>query len=112
MLFRSEVERIVDHDGIDPERVLFATVSSGARDRIRDRHGMVPFEQRNDHALVCENVHRVKGLEYDYVVLVALSDKEVSDLLLYVACTRAVSGLTVIGPRSIAQRLGLADPDA
>ena len=56
--------------------------------------------------------NRVKGLEYDYVVLVALSDKEVPDLLLYVACTRAVSGLTIIGPRSIAARLGLADADS
>ena len=52
------------------------------------------------------------GLGWLGVVLVALSDKEVSDLLLYVACTRAVSGLTIIGPRSIAARLGLADSDS
>ncbi|MFZ9629654.1 MAG: UvrD-helicase domain-containing protein [Ilumatobacteraceae bacterium] len=108
----AEVERIVDHDGIDAERVLFATFSNATRDGIRDRHAMVPFEERNEHALVCENVRRSKGLEYDYVVLVALPGDNVSDLLLYVGCTRAVSGLTIIGPESVARRLGLAGGDS
>ena len=46
---------------------------------------------------------------FGIVVLVALSDKEVSDLLLYVACTRAVSGLTT-GLRDVDSKLGGLHP--
>ena len=45
-------------------------------------------------------------LEFDYVVLAA-ADNLMSDALLYVGASRAVTGLTVIGPSALATRLGL-----
>ncbi len=67
----------------------------------------VPWEAHDEHAFVCETVHRVKGLEFDFVVLVA--DEDVSDLLLYVGLSRAVIGFSLIAPRTVAARLGLVD---
>jgi DNA helicase IV len=52
-------------------------------------------------------VHRVKGLEFDHVVLAVTPHDIAKDDLLYIGCSRAVSGLTVVGPRAVAERLGL-----
>ncbi len=59
--------------------------------------------------ILCENVHRVKGLEYDHVILV-IHDESVSDDLLYVGASRAVMSLTVIAPSGVAARMGLSTP--
>ena len=56
---------------------------------------------------MCENIHRVKGLEFDHVILV-VPDPDTADDLLYVGVSRAVISLTVIGPSAIAERLGIA----
>jgi len=56
---------------------------------------------------VCETVHRAKGLEAGHVVLVTLDD-DVSDTLLYIGVSRAVTGLTVVSPWVVGERLGLA----
>ena len=47
----------------------------------------------------------MKGLEFDAVVLV--TDDAVTDLLLYVGMSRAVSGFTLVAPRAVAERLGM-----
>lgn len=101
-----EVDRLVEADGIDPQRVLFATFSRATRDVLYERLGMVRWEDGTEHTLACETVRRSKGLEYDYVVLVAGPDDDVTDAMLYVGCSRAISGLTVIGPAELGARLG------
>ena len=109
-LVGEEIDRLVDFEGHDPERILVATFSTQVRDRLREEFAFVPWEQGQPTTIICENVHRVKGLEFDYVVLVATADDAVSrvtDALLYVGVSRAIFGLTVIGPRSIANRLGI-----
>ncbi|MCU1359712.1 MAG: hypothetical protein JWN99_1001 [Ilumatobacteraceae bacterium] len=60
-------------------------------------------------AIICENVHRVKGLEFDYVLLAA-ANNDMTDALHCVGASRGVSGLTVVGPHDLGIRLGLADP--
>ena len=102
-----EIDRIVDEENHDPTRVLVATMSRAVRDELRREFALVPWESGGATTIVCETVHRMKGLEFDYVVLVAWPDDKVTDELLYVGCSRAVSGLTVIGPASVGQRLGL-----
>ncbi len=49
------------------------------------------------------------GLEFDYVILAATASDAVTDALLYVGVIRAIAGLTVVGPRAIAERLGIED---
>ena len=105
-LVGEEIDRIVDMEGHAPTRVLVATFSSEVRDRLREELALVPWEAGAPTTIVCENVHRMKGLEFDYVVL-ASTTSTVSDMLLYVGVSRAVNGLTVIGPSALGDRLGL-----
>ena len=104
-----EIDRIIDFEGHDPPRVLVATFSTALRDRLREELAFVPWEGGQATTVICENVHRVKGLEFDYVVLAASEADNVTDALLYVGASRAITGLTLVGPKAIAARLGLAE---
>jgi ATP-dependent exoDNAse (exonuclease V) alpha subunit len=75
------------------------------RDRLRAAMAFGSWEQRGEHTYVCETVHRTKGLEFDFVVLVA--DEDVTDLLLYVGLSRALVGFSLVAPATVASRLGL-----
>ncbi len=103
-----EIDRIVDLEGHDPARVLFATFTRAQRDRLRETFGFVAWEGGANTTIICETVHRVKGLEFDYVVLVASPTDNVTDALLYVGASRAISGLTIIGPKPVGDRLGVS----
>lgn len=106
-LVGEEIDRIIDFEGHDPTRVLVATFSTVLRDRFREDLAFVPWEGGESRTVICENVHRVKGLEFDCVVLSASTEDTATDALLYVGASRAVAGLTLITPRAIAARLGL-----
>jgi hypothetical protein len=103
----AQYERLIEVEGYAPSSVLFATLNRALRDQLRDVLGFVNFEHSSDAALLCETVHRVKGLEFDHVVLAVTPHDIAKDDLLYIGCSRAVSGLTVVGPRAVAERLGL-----
>jgi DNA helicase IV len=103
----------IDHieaEGYETPRVLVAATSRAVRDRLREAMGFGSWEQRSEHTVVCETVHRVKGLEFDFVVLVAGED--VTDLLLYVGLSRALIGFSLVAPATVAARLGLASSAA
>ncbi len=78
------------------------------RDRIRRGaprgFACVPWEGRHDGDIGCETVYRVKGLERDAVILATAHDN-LSDHLLYVGMSRAISRLVVIGPKALSERL-------
>jgi superfamily I DNA/RNA helicase len=103
-----ELDRI-EQSGHDAPSILVATIKTAARNQLREEFAFVRWEDRGPHAIVCENVHRVKGLEFDFVILVVTSE-DVSDLLLYVGLSRAVVGFSLIAPRTVAARLGLEHP--
>lgn len=96
--------------GRDPRRIVVQPMRNDIRDALRSELGLVKWEQwstspEEEHVL-CENVHRLKGLEFDTVIIVGLHEN-LEDDLLYVGISRAVSELFVVGPRSLAERLGL-----
>jgi hypothetical protein len=103
----AEIDRLVEREFHDPTKVLVATMSRAMRDELREEFAFGSWESGDGRSIMCETVHRMKGLEFDYVVLVALPSDKVTDELLYVGCSRAVSGLTVIGAEATGQRLGL-----
>ncbi|MBU6330762.1 MAG: ATP-binding domain-containing protein, partial [Acidobacteria bacterium] len=103
-----ELERIVENEGRSSAGVCVGTVRSKVRDHLRSALHLVRWEDRERGAVLCENVHRLKGLEFDTVILAATGDiKPDEEALLYVGVSRAVSELIVIGPRAFADRLGL-----
>ena len=74
------------------------------RDELISEYAFVRWEERDERAIVCENIHRAKGLEFDHVVI-ATADPDIADDLIYVGVSRAVMSLTVIAPTSIMRRL-------
>ncbi len=103
------LDRLEDRDHA-AATVLVATIRSSVRDRLRADFAFVAWDGGDPMAIVCENVHRIKGLEYDHVVLVAYDpDNDVSDELLYVGASRAVMSLTIIGPPAVGRRLDITD---
>ena len=100
------IDRLVVDDERDPSQVVVLTAASRLRDHLLASLGLYRWEDRA-MGIVCENVHRLKGLEADTVILVA-DQADVADGLLYVGISRAVSELIVIGPVALGTRLGLA----
>lgn len=75
------------------------------RDRLRRELGFGTWEERGDK-IVCESVRRLKGTEFDTVILA--DDREDFDQQkLYVGVSRAISQLIVVGPTSLGEQLGL-----
>lgn len=99
--------RLLEHDERAPGSVVVATCTTTVRDHLRAQHHLGRWEDRGSGQVACENVHRIKGLEADTVVL-ASPDADVADTLLYVGISRAVSQLVLVGPRALAARVGLA----
>jgi len=100
------IDRVLDERDHAAQNLFVGTFTSSVRDRLRDEYSMVSWEDMSAMDILCENVHRVKGLEYDHVILVAHTE-DISNDLLYVGASRAVMSLTVIGPKSIGERMGL-----
>lgn len=103
-------EWLLEDEGRLPSSVAVLTFRGALRDLLHDELGLARWEERlssggDEVRVLGENVHRVKGMEFDAVVLVA--DDEVADDLLYVGVSRAVSELAVVGPAAVGERLGL-----
>ena len=103
-----EIDRVLDDEDRDPERILVATVKRSVRDHLRTALGFVSWEESDERSIACETVHRAKGLEFDHVILV-ITNEDVSDALLYIGVSRAISGLSLVSPSPVASRLGLTD---
>ncbi len=103
---RAEWDRL-RAEGRDPHGIAVLTFSTAMRTRVAEALALPRWEHR-DRGGLCENVHRVKGLEFDTVVLVA-DTADVAQDLLYVGVGRAVSELVLVGPQRLASRLRLAE---
>jgi hypothetical protein len=91
------------------------TTRADLRDNILDpplvAAHLVRWDDRDEGSVVCETAHRLKGTEWQAVIVVSLESTEkdwLSDIL-YVAVSRAVSVLTVIAPRDTGALLGMDD---
>lgn len=104
---RSELEWLLEDEGRSPSSIAVLTFRGTLRDLLHDELGLARWEERGSggERVLGENVHRVKGMEFDAVVLAA--DDEVADDLLYVGVSRAVSELAVVAPAVVGERLGL-----
>jgi len=101
------VQHLLEDLMIDSSNVLVLTGHREMRDRIRNGTPdgtFVPWEERQSGAVICETIHRSKGLERDAVV-VATEDKDLPDHLLYVGLSRAVSHLAVVAPQELLDRM-------
>ena len=115
---RDEISMLVDGHGVAPSAITVLTTRSDVRDRLiredverldkEEPFDLVPWEERSEDKIVCQTVHRAKGLESSAVILVALDD-EIDDRLLYVGASRARLWLTVVGTEELGRRFGLTE---
>jgi len=115
---RDEISMLVDKYGVAPSAITVLTTRSELRDRLiredverldnEEPFDLVPWEERAEDKIVCQTVHRAKGLESAAVILVSL-DEEIDERLLYVGASRAKLWLTVVGTEELGNRFGLSE---
>jgi len=107
------ITELIDELRVPPSSIAIVTTRSELRDDLlKSDRQPVPFvrwEDRDEGSVLCENVHRLKGLEFQAVVLVSLLDAEHAGIrdLLYVGATRATTYLHLVAPRETAALMGI-----
>jgi hypothetical protein len=105
-----ELRTMIHDEAWDPKRILIATERTKERDAILQYESPSVTVASHDNAttssVLCETIHRAKGLEFDAVILVTTSP-QVRDQLVYIGASRAVNQLVVIAPEETLVRLGL-----
>lgn len=111
---RKQIERTLAQladDGVSPSEVAVLTTHTATRDALIDAVGsggqLTRWESRNEGSVLCETIHRTKGLEWAAVVLATLDDP-VDPRLLYIGASRPRMHLTFVGPDSLAGAAGVA----
>ena len=101
-----------DH-GIAPSDLAVITTRATLRDDLLDpplnAGTLVRWEQRDESSVVCETAHRLKGTEWEAVIVANLEPTTTHWLpdILYVAVSRPRTWLTVVAPPDTAELLGL-----
>lgn len=93
-----EVERLVGECAIPPMHVAILTSHRELRDQLLASPMPVKltrWEQRDEDTIICETIHRVKGLERLAIILVDLDETRPRELD-YIGSSRAVLHLTVV----------------
>jgi hypothetical protein len=75
------------------------------RERLRAELGLGTWEERANK-IPCESVRRLKGTEFDTVILID-EHGDMDRQKQYIAISRAVSQLIVLGPIELGERLGI-----
>ena len=109
-----ELLMLRNEHGIAPSDIAVITTRAALRDEILDpplaAAKVVRWDDRDEGSVVCETAHRLKGTEWQAVIVASLEPAPTSWLpeVLYVGISRAVSLLTVIAPPDTAELLGLS----
>ncbi|MFZ4719720.1 MAG: NERD domain-containing protein [Ilumatobacteraceae bacterium] len=102
---RDAVERLTGEYCVPFSEIAVVTTRADVRDRLLaeqpDGVPLVRWEDRAEDAVLCETVHRAKGLERTAIVLVDMSG-EPDHRLLYIGASRAVVSLQLVGPPALA----------
>jgi superfamily I DNA/RNA helicase len=108
---RDAVRRFTDEFHVPFSQIAVLTTRTDVRDELfrnpPDGCALSTWEQRGEDTVLCETVHRTKGLERTAVVLVDVSG-EPNPVLLYVGASRAVSSLCLVGTPALAQAAGVS----
>lgn len=103
-------EKLRDH-GFDDNAIAVVCLDSVTRSHLLNNPAFANYENRTDGQLLCDNAHRLKGLEFEAVIVATVKD-EVAENVLYVALSRAVHALIVCGPPAIGEILGLEENES
>ncbi len=109
---RDTVVNLTGVHGVPLSQIAVLTTRTAMRDELLadppDGCPLVRWEDRSEETVLCETVHRAKGLERTAVILVDMSS-EPDPTLLYIGVSRAVSSLTLLGPPGLAHAVGVPE---
>ena len=107
---RRAIDRLCDTDGVPPTQIAVLTTRTKTRDwliaKLDGDPPLARWEHRTATTVLCETIHRTKGLEWTAVIIATLDDP-VDETLLYVGATRPRMHLTLIGPDSLGRAVGI-----
>ncbi|MGA0863329.1 MAG: NERD domain-containing protein [Ilumatobacteraceae bacterium] len=96
---RKSLESAIEDLGVPLSQIAILVTHRAERDMLTEalteEFSFVPWQGRDEDAIVCETVHRTKGLERQAVVLVNMDD-EPDRTLVYVGASRASAYLSVV----------------
>jgi hypothetical protein len=111
----SKVKEILEREPDNGSGLLAPTASKVVlvpsvklRDKLRVELGLGSWDER-DTKTVCETERRMKGTEFDTVILVD-PEYRMDDRALYIGISRAINQLFVVGPKELGQRLRIEKP--
>jgi len=109
---RDTVASLTGEHGVPLSQIVLLTTRTAMRDELLadppEGCALVRWEDRSEDTVLCETVHRTKGLERTAVILVDTSS-EPDKTLLYIGASRAVSSLTLVGPPGLAHAVGVPE---
>ncbi|MEY4230917.1 MAG: hypothetical protein RLZZ362_1766 [Actinomycetota bacterium] len=113
---RSTIESLRDEHGVPLSQIAVLTLRIGVRDHLLDAQVDVAaereplpvarWEQRSEDTVLCETVHRGKGLERAAVIVVDITDTPEPQLV-YIGASRAMWSLTLVGKDVLAEVAGV-----
>jgi len=107
---RDSVQQLSQTYSIAFSQIAVLTMHTDVRDALLaepiEGCPLVRWVDRSEDAILCETVHRTKGIERTAVIVVDLSG-EPDKRLLYIGVSRAVSVLRLVGPPALAHAAGV-----
>lgn len=113
---RSTIESLRDEHGVPLSQIAVLTLRTDVRDHLLDAQVDVAaereplpvarWEQRSEDTVLCETVHRGKGLERAAVIVVDITDTPEPQLV-YIGASRAMWSLTLVGKDVLAEVAGV-----
>jgi len=97
----SEAVGVMD---IPPSQIMILTGRTELRDQLKseliDGYRITGWDDRDDDSIVCETIHKTKGIERTAIIVADLQERP-SSTLLYIGASRAVAYLAVIGSQPL-----------
>jgi hypothetical protein len=111
---RDLVADLTEVQGVPRSQILVLTLRTWLRDELLEAAAEHPdelplarWEHRSEDTVLCETVHRTKGLERAAVIVVGGSD-DADPQLVYIGASRAIWSLTLVGQAQLAEIAGLS----
>lgn len=111
---RDLVAELTEVQGVPRSQILVLTLRTWLRDELLEAAAEHPdelplarWEERSEDTVLCETVHRTKGLERAAVILVGGND-DADPQLVYIGASRAIWSLTLVGQAQLAEIAGIA----
>jgi len=89
---------------IPPSQIMILTSGTDLRDQLWsekiDDYRISSWDDRDEDSIVCETIHKTKGIERTAIIVVDLQEHP-SKTLLYIGASRAVAYLAIVGSEAL-----------